>query len=40
MLLGVVYVLVGAFLNGFVVNIEMLIIGRLLVGVGVGCLIP
>jgi MFS transporter, SP family, sugar:H+ symporter len=40
MLSGVVYFLVGAFLNGFAVNIEMLIIGRLLFGIGVGCLIP
>jgi len=35
MLLGVVYLLVGAFLNGFAIYIEMLIIGRLLL---IGCL--
>ncbi|KAG4907383.1 hypothetical protein AAZX31_20G093300 [Glycine max] len=36
MFLGGLFFLVGALLNGFAVNIEMLIIGRLLLGFGVG----
>ncbi|XP_061357911.1 sugar transport protein 10-like [Gastrolobium bilobum] len=36
MFIGGLFFLVGALLNGFAVNIEMLIIGRLLLGFGVG----
>ncbi|CAL0308443.1 unnamed protein product [Lupinus luteus] len=36
MFLGGFFFLIGALLNGFAVNIEMLIIGRILLGVGVG----
>ncbi|KAJ1400140.1 Sugar/inositol transporter [Sesbania bispinosa] len=36
MFLGGLFFLVGALLNGFAVNVEMLIIGRLLLGFGVG----
>ncbi|CAK8570601.1 unnamed protein product [Lathyrus sativus] len=36
MFIGGLFFLVGALLNGFAVNIEMLIIGRLLLGLGVG----
>ncbi|CAL5207913.1 unnamed protein product [Lathyrus oleraceus] len=36
MFLGGFFFLIGALLNGFAVNIEMLIIGRLLLGFGVG----
>jgi len=36
MFLGGLFFLVGALLNGFAVNIEMLIIGRLFLGFGVG----
>lgn len=36
MFTGGVAFLIGAFLNGFASNIEMLIIGRLFLGVGVG----
>lgn len=36
MFAGGLFFLVGAVLNGFAVNIEMLIIGRILLGVGVG----
>jgi MFS family permease len=36
MLGGGVVFLVGAILNGFAVNIAMLIIGRILLGIGVG----
>lgn len=36
MFTGGLFFLVGALLNGFAVNIEMLIIGRLLLGFGVG----
>ncbi|KAK7270149.1 hypothetical protein RIF29_23082 [Crotalaria pallida] len=36
MFVGGLFFLVGALLNGFAVNIEMLIIGRLLLGFGVG----
>ncbi|KAL2323948.1 hypothetical protein Fmac_023006 [Flemingia macrophylla] len=36
MFMGGLFFLVGALLNGFAVNIEMLIIGRILLGFGVG----
>ncbi|TKY69075.1 Sugar transport protein 10 [Spatholobus suberectus] len=36
MFLGGLFFLVGALLNGFAINIEMLIIGRILLGFGVG----
>lgn len=36
MFLGGLFFLVGALLNGFAINIQMLIIGRLLLGFGVG----
>lgn len=36
MFVGGLFFLVGALLNGFAVNVEMLIIGRLLLGFGVG----
>ncbi|CAJ1948518.1 unnamed protein product [Sphenostylis stenocarpa] len=36
MFVGGLFFLVGALLNGFAINIEMLIIGRLLLGFGVG----
>lgn len=36
MFIGGLFFLVGALLNGFAINIEMLIIGRLLLGFGVG----
>lgn len=36
MFAGGLFFLVGALLNGFAVNIEMLILGRLLLGFGVG----
>ena len=36
MFIGGLCFLVGSLLNGFALNIEMLIIGRLLLGVGVG----
>ncbi|KAJ1400142.1 Sugar/inositol transporter [Sesbania bispinosa] len=36
MFLGGLFFLVGALLNGFAINVEMLIIGRLLLGFGVG----
>ena len=36
MLIGGLFFLVGSLLNGFAMNIEMLIIGRLFLGIGVG----
>lgn len=36
MFIGGFFFLIGALLNGFAVNIEMLIIGRILLGFGVG----
>jgi MFS family permease len=36
MFLGGLFFLVGSLLNGFAINVRMLIIGRLLLGFGVG----
>jgi MFS family permease len=36
MFVGGLFFLIGALLNGFAHNIEMLIVGRLLLGFGVG----